>query len=76
MARSTLFTTNPRQAVRLPKPVALPANVRQVEITKVGRSRLISPAGQGWDSFFDGPAISGDFMTERDQPEVQQREHL
>ena len=76
MTRSTIFTTNQSQAVRLPKPVALPANVRQVEITKVGRSRLISPAGQGWDSFFDGPAISGDFMTERDQPEVQQREHL
>ena len=37
MARSTVFTTNRSQAVRLPKPVALPAGVRQVEVTKMGR---------------------------------------
>ena len=76
MARSTVFTTNQSQAVRLPKPVALPANVRQVDVTKIGNSRLISPAGQGWDSFFDGPGVSDDFMSEREQPGVQQRERL
>jgi virulence-associated protein VagC len=48
VARSTIFKTNRSQAVRLPKLVALPASVRQVEITKTGRSRLISPADQFW----------------------------
>lgn len=48
MTRSTVFTTNRSQAVRLPKPVALPEGVRQVEIVKLGRSRLISPAGHSW----------------------------
>ena len=76
MARSTVFTTNRSQAVRLPKPVALPAAVRQVEITKVGRSRIISPADQSWDSFFDGPRVSDDFMAERRQPIVEERERL
>jgi antitoxin VapB len=74
MARSTVFTTNRSQAVRLPKPVALPPGVRQVEVTKLGRSRLISPADQSWDAFFDGPGVSEDFMAERPQPAVGERE--
>ncbi len=76
MARSTVFTTNRSQAVRLPKPVALPPGVRQVEITKLGRSRLISPVDQSWDGFFDGPKASDDFMTERRQPPAGRREQF
>ena len=76
MARSTIFTTNRSQAVRLPKPVALPDNVRQVEITKIGRSRLITPADQSWDSFFDGLRVSDDFMAEREQPAPQERDRF
>ena len=76
MARSTVFTTNRSQAVRLPKPVALPSNVRQVEVTKLGRSRLITPANQSWDSFFDGPKVSDDFMADRRQPKAAKREQF
>jgi antitoxin VapB len=74
MTRSTVFTTNRSQAVRLPKPVALPEGVREVEVTKIGRSRLISPADQSWDTFFDGPQPSDDFMHERRQPAADDRE--
>jgi antitoxin VapB len=76
VARSTVFTTNRSQAVRLPKPVALPPSVRLVEVTKLGRSRLISPADQSWDAFFDGPGASNDFMTERRQPPARKREQF
>jgi antitoxin VapB len=76
MARSTVFTTNRTQAVRLPKSVALPPEIRQVEITKLGRSRMISPADEGWDTFFDGPKPSDDFMAGRRQPPVRKREQL
>lgn len=76
MTKSTVFTTNKRQAVRLPKPVALPDNVKQVEITKVGRSRLISPVGHSWDAFFDNVKVSDDFMKERVQPKPEKRERL
>ena len=76
MTRSTVFTTNRSQVVRLPKPVALPEGVRQVEIVKVGRSRLISPVGHSWDAFFDGVEASDDFMRERVQPEAEAREAL
>ena len=76
MTRSTVFTSNRSQAVRLPKPVALLQGVRQVEIVKVGRSRLILPAGPSWDAFLDGPEASDDFMRERAQPEAEAREAL
>jgi antitoxin VapB len=76
MTRSTVFTTNRSQAVRLPKPVALPDNVHQVEIMKIGRSRLITPADQSWDSFFDGPKVSDDFMAEREQPAAEERDRF
>ncbi len=77
MTRSTVFTTNRSQAVRLPKPVAFPEAVHQVEIVKLGRSRLITPAGRRWDDLFmKGPKASADFMAERRQPRVDEREPL
>jgi len=77
MARSTVFTTNRSQAVRLPRAVAFPEDVHQVDIIKIGHSRLISPVGKRWDDFFiDGPRASDDFMSDRDQPAVDEREPL
>jgi antitoxin VapB len=76
VTRSTVFKSNRSQAVRLPKAVALPDDVHEVEIIKIGNARLISPAGHSWDSFFDGPLVSDDFMTERVQPEAEEREPL
>jgi antitoxin VapB len=65
MTRSTVFTSNRSQAVRLPKPVAFPEGVHQVEIVKIGPSRLVSPVGKRWDDLFlNGPRASADFMTE------------
>jgi len=75
MARSTVFVSNRSQAVRLPKALAFPEGVHQVEIIRLGNSRLITPVGRRWDEFFvDGPQVSEDFMSERDQPSAQERE--
>lgn len=74
MEQSTLFKSNQSQAVRLPKPVALPATVKKVDIIALGRSRLIAPAGEAWDSWFDAEGLNADFMSERDQPVDQERE--
>jgi antitoxin VapB len=75
MARSTVFKTNRSQAVRLPKSVAFPEGVHEVEIIKVGQSRVISPVGKGWEVFFDHvPPASDDFMIEREQPMPEERE--
>ena len=76
MAQSTVFKSNKSQAVRLPKAVALPDTVKRVDIVKLGGARLISPADAAWDSFFDGPQATEDFMAERAQPDGQTREEM
>jgi antitoxin VapB len=67
---------NRTQAVRLPKPVALPESVKKVDIVKVGRARVITPVGESWDAWFDHEGVSDDFMPEREQPGDQEREPL
>ncbi len=74
IAHTKLFKSNRSQAVRLPKAVSLPDTVKEVDIIAIGNERLIIPAGGTWDSWFDGPSVSDDFMTEREQPEDQERE--
>ena len=76
IAHTKVFTSNRSQAVRLPKNVALPESVREVDIIAIGNKRLIIPSGESWDSWFDGAGVSEDFMTERDQPADQFREGL
>lgn len=77
MTRSTVFTSNRSQAVRLPKAVAFPDDVHEVDIVKVGSSRVITPQGKRWDDLFEhGPRASEDFMQERAQPESETRERL
>ena len=72
MKQGVVFRSNRSQAIRLPKAVALPDDVKRVDIVAVGRTRIIAPAGE--DSWFDGPEASGDFMDERNQPADQARE--
>lgn len=75
--RSTVFKTNKTQAVRLPKAVAFPEDVREVEIVKRGDVRIVSPVGHRWDDFFlHGPRVSEDFMAERVQPPAEEREEF
>ena len=77
MTRTTLFLNNRTQAVRLPLDVRLPEGVKRVEIRAKGNERIISPVGQTWDSFFlGGPAVSGDFLTERASQQQAEREPL
>ncbi len=77
MTSSTVFISNRSQAVRLPKAVAFPEDVHQVDILKIGRSRVIVPQGKRWDDLFlDGPRASEDFLSQREQPAAEEREPL
>lgn len=76
MERAGVFMSNRSQAVRLPKAVALPADVKQVDIVALGRARLIVPAGESWDNWFASSGVTEDFMQSRDQPGDQEREEL
>jgi antitoxin VapB len=72
--QGSVFQTNRSQAVRLPKAAALPDDVKRVDIIALGRTRIITPAGEGWDSWFEGEGVTADFMSEREQPADQTRE--
>jgi antitoxin VapB len=74
--KTRIFKSNRSQAIRLPKEVAFPESVKDVEITAIGNKRMIAPASQSWDEWFTGPGVSTDFMAERMQQEDQRRENL
>ncbi len=76
MEKARIFKSNQSQAVRLPKPVALPDTVKEVQIIALGNARLIVPYGDAWSSWFEDDGVSDDFMQDREQPEPQQREEL
>ncbi|MBF7142590.1 MULTISPECIES: type II toxin-antitoxin system VapB family antitoxin [Pseudomonas] len=74
MEQGAVFQSNRSQAVRLPKAVAFPEDVKRVDVVAVGRARIITPAGESWDSWFDGEGVTTDFLAERGQPADQERE--
>ncbi|HEX7324233.1 MAG TPA: type II toxin-antitoxin system VapB family antitoxin [Rhodanobacteraceae bacterium] len=76
MEQGAIFRSNRNQAIRLPKAAALPDDVKRVDIVAIGRARIIAPEGEAWDSWFDGPSVSADFMTLRGQVADQTRDPL
>lgn len=74
MEQGAIFKSNRSQAVRLPKSVALPDDVKRVDVVAIGRVRILTPAGESWDSWFDGEGVSPDFMSTRNQAANQERE--
>lgn len=76
MTEAGIFKTNRNQAIRLPKQLAFPEGVKRVEVFRSGQALIIVPQGRRWDDFFDAPGVSDDFMTEREQPAVQERDAL
>ncbi|WP_407311117.1 type II toxin-antitoxin system VapB family antitoxin [Pseudomonas sp. nanlin1] len=74
MEQGSVFLINRSQAVRLPKAAAFPDDVKRVDVIAIGRTRILTPAGESWDSWFDGEGVTADFMTEREQPADQERE--
>ena len=74
MVQTRIFKSNKSQAVRLPKAVEMPENIKDVDIVAIGMTRIISPAGTAWDEWFENSSVSDDFMESRSQPDTQKRE--
>lgn len=74
--RARLFRSNRSQAVRIPKALAFPDTVKEVEIVVEGNALVIRPVATGWDAFFATPPLGDDFMNDRDQGEFEKREPL
>lgn len=54
---ATIFKSNRSQAVRLPKAVAFPDDVKEVRVIKEGKGLLLIPKDALWDDFFAQPGI-------------------
>lgn len=72
-AEATIFKSNRSQAVRIPKDFAFPDGLKRVFIRRVGKSLILTPIEDFWDSFFDKPGI--DIEEPPDLP-VQERDPL
>ena len=53
MTQATIFKSNQTQAVRLPKAVAFPEDVKKVSVVVIGKSSLLTPSENLWDDWFD-----------------------
>ncbi|MBG1231426.1 type II toxin-antitoxin system VapB family antitoxin [Aestuariivirga litoralis] len=74
MSRSTVFKNNQTQAIRVPKALAFPDSVKNVEITRQGNGLLITPLVKSdWETFFSTPGIDEDFLSDRNQDLPQSR---
>lgn len=73
MTTAKLFKNGQSQAVRLPKEFRLEGD--EVYIKRVGRTIILIPKDNPWESLINSlDKFSDDFMAERKQPPVEDRE--
>lgn len=73
MDTAKLFTNGRSQAVRLPKDYRFEGT--EVFIKKVGHTVVLIPVTGSWQTLVDSlETFSDDFMQEREQPGIQERE--
>lgn len=75
MDTAKLFQNGQSQAVRLPKSFRFEGD--QVYIKRVGNAVVLLPYQNPWELLIDSvKEFSDDFMEEREQPDLQEREDL
>lgn len=75
--RASIFRNGSNQAVRLPKDLKFPENVKEVRIRKQGEALLLSPVRPDWSSFFALEIeVPDDFLVDRRDLPPQSREPL
>lgn len=76
MATAKVFRNNRSQAVRIPKALEWPEDVKEVEVVQDGQSRIISPVDLVWDTWFAEATAGESFPEGREQPDEQGRPPL
>ena len=71
--KTTLFKNGRSQAVRIPKEIAFPEEIKNVVIRREGDVITISPSDHSWDDFFDSLEPCDEFPG-REQPKAQARD--
>jgi antitoxin VapB len=76
VATGTVFRTNKTQAVRIPKAVAFPEHVKQVQIVPDGDRLILVPVPNSWTEWFAMFGNLEDSFPERDQGVAEKRDAL
>jgi len=75
MDTAKIFTNGQSQAVRLPKAYRLKG--KETYITKIGDAIILLPKLEKWDLLFLSlDKFSDDFMSDRNQPSLEEREEF
>lgn len=75
MKTAKLFKNGQSQAVRLPKEFRFRGE--KVYIKRIGNAAILIPLDNPWQSLFDSLGkFSDDFLEDREQPPMQEREDL
>ncbi|MDJ0534365.1 MAG: type II toxin-antitoxin system VapB family antitoxin [Xenococcaceae cyanobacterium MO_207.B15] len=75
METAKLFQNGQSQAVRLPKKYRFPGN--KVIIKRMGNAVVLLPYQDSWETLFESlEQFSDDFMSNRQQPDEQERENV
>lgn len=74
--QTRVYMNNGTYAVRIPKEMAEGLRLGDAEIRRVGNSFIINPPGETWREFFAGPRATDDYMTDRNQPPMQERAEI
>lgn len=73
MKTAKLFPNGQSQAVRLPKEFNMEGD--EVYVKKSGNAVILIPLKGAWDNMFNAiDDFSEDFMEDREQPKIQERE--
>ena len=75
METAKIFQNGQRQAVRLPRQFRFACD--RVAIKKVGNAVVLFPPDAPWETLFNAlEQFSPDFMEDRCQPQIQERDSL
>ena len=65
---ATLFRSNRSQAVRIPKDIEFPDDLKKVMVRRVGNAIMLVPKGAEWDMFLSMVPADDDFVAPDDPP--------
>jgi antitoxin VapB len=71
--KTTVFKLNRSQAVRIPKDLAFPEEVKKLIVRRDGNKLILEPESTFWDDFFDRPPCP-DYPDRAPQGEYEVRE--
>ncbi len=65
---AALFRSNRSQAVRIPKDLEFPDDLKKVMVRRIGKAIMLVPKGAEWDIFLSMLPADDDFLAPDDPP--------